>query len=270
MPSVQRPDGAEIAYDIAGNGPPVLFVHGLTNDRRSWTPVTALLERDFTCLRVDLRGHGESSLAAEYGMPSLVTDVRAVVEHAGLGEPVVIGHSLGAPVAACYAAAFAPTAVVCVDNPLRVGPFAALLQQHRDALLSPDTMEAVRVIEAILGVDIGDRVHSFPREVVLGIWDAMLTRPPEQLDATMEEVLARIDAPLLSLHGSPPPPGYEAWLTRLVPRAQIELWPGAGHLLHLADPGRFAARVRAFADAGSAKTPGASPSVDSGEAAHTD
>jgi pimeloyl-ACP methyl ester carboxylesterase len=49
---------------------------------------------------VDLRGHGDSSTAADYSMQSLVGDVRAVVEDVGLGEPAVVGHSLGASVAA--------------------------------------------------------------------------------------------------------------------------------------------------------------------------
>ena len=89
---------------------------------------------------------------------------------------------------------------------------------------------------------------AFPREVVLGIWDALLTTPPHELTATAEAVLPRIAAPLLSLHGSPPPPDYEAWLTGLVRDARVEVWPGTGHMLHLVDPDRFAARVRPLLD----------------------
>ena len=54
-----------IAYDIAGHGPLVMFVHGLTSNRRGWDPVTSQLVQDFACLRVDLRGHGDSSTAAD-------------------------------------------------------------------------------------------------------------------------------------------------------------------------------------------------------------
>jgi pimeloyl-ACP methyl ester carboxylesterase len=49
--------------------------------------------------------------------------------------------------------------------------------------------------------------------------------------------------PVLSLHGSQPPSDYVAWLTGLVRGAQIEVWEGSGHMLHLVDPERFAARV---------------------------
>ena len=241
----------KIAYDVAGDGPPVVFVHGLTSSRRSWDPVTGLLAEDFTCVPVDLRGHGESGAAPEYSMLSLVDDVRAVVEELSLDEPAIVGHSLGATVAALYAAAYGARAVVCVDQSLRFGDFAELAQPHAEALRSERTMEAVLAIdhqlqlEPYAGIaDMERRILAFPREVVLGIWDALLTTSPEELTATAEAVLPRIAAPLLSLHGSHPPPDYEAWLTRLVPSARVEVWDGTGHMLHLVDPERFAARIR--------------------------
>ena len=243
-----------IAYDVAGDGPPVVFVHGITSSRRSWDPVTELLERDFTCVRVDLRGHGESPPAPEYSMPSMAGDVRAVVEELGLGEPALVGHSLGVTVVAVYAAAYGARSVTCVDGSLRFGDFAALVQRHADELRSERTMEAMLAIDHELGLEpyagiaeMERRIRAFPREVVLGIWDQLLATPPDQLTATAEAFLPRIEAPLLSLHGSPPPPDYEAWLTGLVPSARVEVWDGSGHMLHLVDPERFAARVRSHA-----------------------
>jgi len=250
-PTLQRGDDPTIAYDIAGHGPLVLFVHGLTSNRRGWDPVTSQLVQDFTCLRVDLRGHGDSSTAADYSMPSLVGDVRAVVEDIGLGEPAVVGHSLGASVAAVYAAAYDPRALVCVDQSLRFGDFAKLVQTHADRLRGPDTMDAVLSIDHALrlepyaGVEeLERRVLAFPREVVLGVWHALLTTPADTLTSTAEALLPRISAPLLSLHGSPPPPDYQPWLTQLVPRARVESWDGTGHMLHLVDPARFISRIR--------------------------
>src|SRR5512144_485222 len=77
---------------------------GLTSSRQRWDPVTDLLAPDFTCVRVDLRGHGESSTAPDYGMQALVGDLRAVTDDLGIEEPAVVGHSLGAFVAAVFAA----------------------------------------------------------------------------------------------------------------------------------------------------------------------
>jgi pimeloyl-ACP methyl ester carboxylesterase len=249
--TLQRDDGPTIAYDIAGDGPPVVFIHGLTSFRQTWNPITTLLAPDFTCVRMDLRGHGASSAAQEYSMQSLVGDLRAVVEEVGLGEPSVVGHSLGASIAVVYAAAHGARTVVCVDQSLRFGEFAALVQARADDLRSPRTMEAVVSIDRALKLEpyadveeLERRILAFPREVVLGIWDALLTTPPEQLTAIAEALLPRVSASLLSLHGSPPPPDYESWLASLGRGARIEIWEGAGHMLHLVHPERFAARVR--------------------------
>jgi pimeloyl-ACP methyl ester carboxylesterase len=249
--TVRRDDGPTIAYDVAGAGPLVVFVHGLTSSRVSWEPVTALLAREFTCVRVDLRGHGDSSTASDYSALSLVSEVRSVVEKLDIGEPAVVGHSLGATVAAVYAAVHPARAVICVDASLRFGDFARLVQRHANTLRSDRTMEAVLAIDHELGLEpyaateeMGRRVLTFPREVLLGIWQALLTTSAEQLTAVAETILPRITAPLLALHGSPPPPDYQVWLTRLVPTARLEVWDGAGHMLHLVEPERFAARVR--------------------------
>jgi pimeloyl-ACP methyl ester carboxylesterase len=248
---LEREDGATIAYDVTGDGPLTVFIHGLTSFRQTWDPITTLLSKDFTCLRIDLRGHGASSCATDYSMRALVGDVRAVIEELGVGEPAIVGHSLGASIAAMYAAAHGTRAVVCVEQSLRFGEFATLVQAHADDLRGHRTMETVMSIDRGLKlqpyaeVDVLERrVLAFPRQVVLGIWDALLSTPPEQLTATAETMLRRIAAPLLSLHGSRPPPDYAGWLTNLAQRARVEVWDGTGHMLHLVAPERFAARVQ--------------------------
>jgi pimeloyl-ACP methyl ester carboxylesterase len=254
--TLRRGDGPSIAYDAVGEGPPVVFVHGLTSSRTSWDPVTDLLAERFTCVRVDLRGHGESEPAAEYSTLSLVGDVRAVVEELALGEPAVVGHSLGVTVAAVYAAAHGARAVVCVDSTLRFGDFAEIVRPYAGELRSDRTMEAVLAIDRELVLEPYDgieamerRVLAFPHEVVLGVWETLLATPPDELTAAAEGFLPRISAPLLSLHGTRPPEDYEAWLTGLVRDARVEVWEGTGHMLHLVEPGRFAARVEALIDA---------------------
>ena len=140
---------------------------------------------------------------------------------------------MGASIAAIYATAHGARAVICVDQSLRFGEFAGLVQAHAEDLRSQRTMEAVLSIDRALklepytGVEnIERRVLAFPREVVLGIWDALLSTPPEQLIAIAEAILPRITAPLLLLHGSPPPPDYAAWLAGLVRAARVEIGTG--------------------------------------------
>jgi pimeloyl-ACP methyl ester carboxylesterase len=251
---IVRPDGATVAYDVAGDGPPAIFLHGLTSRRQGWAPVTSLLAPDLTCIRIDLRGHGESSAAPDCSPPSIVADVRAVADELGIEAPAVVGNSFGATVAAVYAAANPVRAVACAGNSrLRFGDFAVLVQARAQALGGENAMRAVLEIDREL--DLGPykddegferRVLAFPPEVVRGIWAQVLTTPPEELTAVSEALLPAIEAPLLCLHGSPPPPDYPPWLTGLVPTAEVEVWDGMGHLLHLVDPPRFAKRVRAL------------------------
>lgn len=231
----------------------MLFLHGLTNRRQGWDPVTDLLAPDFTCIRIDLRGHGESSTASDYGMPALVADVRAVADELGVERPAVIGGSFGGALAVVYAALNPVRAAVCIDNPLRFGDFTPRIQSRAEELQGEDAMEAVWEIEEELVLapyaDIEgfrQRVLAFPPEVIRGIWATQLTTPAEQLTAASEALLPMIKAPLLALHGSPVPADYAAWLTNLVPTAELEVWDGMGHLLHMVDPPRFAARVRSL------------------------
>jgi pimeloyl-ACP methyl ester carboxylesterase len=251
--TLERPDGTIVAYEVCGQGPPVVFVHGLTSFRGSWEPVTSLLADDMTCVLIDLRGHGASARAANYAMPALASDLHAAVEEVGLGDPVVVGHSMGTTVAAVYAAAYRVRGVVCVGSTLRFGDFAARVQARGDALRGDRTMEAVLAIDHELGLEpyadieaLERRVRAFPPDVVLALWEPLLTTPADKLSATAEALLARITSPLLSIHGSPPPDGYSAWLKALVPQAQVEVWNGSGHMLHLVDPVRFAERIRRF------------------------
>ena len=86
-------------------------------------------------------------------MVSLVGDVRALVEEVARGEPAIVGHSLGASIAAVYAAAHDARAVVCVEGSLRFGEFAGLVQAHAEDLCSQRTMEAVLSIDRALKLE---------------------------------------------------------------------------------------------------------------------
>ena len=248
----------KIAREVTGSGPPIVFLHGLTNSRRAWDPVIPHFSDRFACVSLDFRGHGETGAADDYSILSLVSDVRTVVEELSLDPPAIVGHSLGGTVAAVYAAAHRARAVVCVDQSLRFGDFSEIIRPFAARLQGDDCGQALLEFERGLGLgaygetaEFERRVLTFPPEVVRGLWDAALTTPPEQLKAVSEALLPRIDAPLLSLHGSAPPDDYEQWLTRLVPAAEVEVWDGAGHMLHLVEPARFAERVaRLLNDAG--------------------
>jgi pimeloyl-ACP methyl ester carboxylesterase len=253
--SVQRPDGTTIAYDVAGAGPSVVFLHGLTGNRRRWTPVTERLLDSFTCVRVDARGHGESSQAGDYGVLAMAHDVGAVVDELGVDAPAVVGNSLGATTAAIFALTRPVRGVVIVDEPLRPSERAARIRPLEDRLRGDGFVEAMLEFEAGLGIEplagpareeLDAAVRSADPDVVLGAWERLLSSTDEELDAAMAAGLRHLRSPCLSVHGSRPPASYRRWLKRHVPHAEVEVWEGMGHFLHLVDPARFADRMRAF------------------------
>lgn len=245
-----------IAWEGSGDGRPVVFVHGITEDRRGWDSVIPLLTDRFRCVRLDLRGHGESSDAEDYSALAMADDVAAVVAEAGIDEPpLLVGHSLGAFVVTAYAVQAPARAVVNIDQSLRLGDFAAVLQPLADALRGPGFADAITTIVDALGSEgvpdserpyLDARHQAARQDVVLGVWDAVLDSPPDDLTALAESLLGGIKVPYVAIHGGDPGPGYADWLTSLVPTATVEVWGRGGHYPHLADPQRFAARLAAL------------------------
>jgi pimeloyl-ACP methyl ester carboxylesterase len=95
--------GGGIEYDVTGEGPPVVLLHGFPDSARLWRhQVPALAEAGFTVIVPDMRGYGRSDKPPEvaaYTMDLLVGDVLAVMEAAGAERAHIVGHDWGAGVA---------------------------------------------------------------------------------------------------------------------------------------------------------------------------
>ncbi len=94
-------DKVEIAYRARGAGKTALvFIHGGLADSTFWAPQLSSLAADFRVVALDLAGHGASGRArTAWTIPVFAEDVRAVVEALGLRRVVLIGNSMGGPVA---------------------------------------------------------------------------------------------------------------------------------------------------------------------------
>ena len=98
---VRSADGVEIAYSVRGTQPTALvFVHGGLADRTFWKNQLSDLSDRYTVVAMDLGGHGESGRGRKtWSISSWGEDVRAVVQALKLRRVVLIGNSLGGPVA---------------------------------------------------------------------------------------------------------------------------------------------------------------------------
>ena len=95
------PDGVKIAYTVSGKGSPALvFIHGWMCDQTFWSAQAEEFGTSNTVITIDLPGHGQSGTDREgWSMMAYGADVQAVIEHLGLTNVVLIGHSMGAPIA---------------------------------------------------------------------------------------------------------------------------------------------------------------------------
>jgi lipase len=86
------------------DAPVVVLVHGITANHLSWSMVADQLGDDATLLAPDLRGRaGSASLPGPFGMAKHARDLVAVLDHIGVDRATIVGHSMGAYVAAAFA-----------------------------------------------------------------------------------------------------------------------------------------------------------------------
>jgi pimeloyl-ACP methyl ester carboxylesterase len=87
--------GTPIHYVEEGSGSPVLLVHGVGANLRSWDDIAPVLARRHRVLRLDLRGHGQSGRIVQCTLDDFVADIVAVLDVAGIPRVHLIGFSLG-------------------------------------------------------------------------------------------------------------------------------------------------------------------------------
>jgi non-heme chloroperoxidase len=94
---ITRPDGTVLRALVAGQGRPVVFVHGYTASLSEWNVVwDELLARGFRVIAFDQRGHGRSTLGADgIGSEAMAADIAAVLRHFDVRDGALVGHSMG-------------------------------------------------------------------------------------------------------------------------------------------------------------------------------
>ncbi|MEA2646417.1 MAG: hypothetical protein QOE92_1500 [Chloroflexota bacterium] len=99
--------GTEVAYVDAGEGTPVLLLHGFPDSSFLWRhQVAALSAAGFRAIAPDLRGFGESARPEgvdSYRIGEILDDLRGLLDHLGVERCHVVGHDWGAATAWMFA-----------------------------------------------------------------------------------------------------------------------------------------------------------------------
>ena len=97
-------DDVKLRYEIAGNGPAVVLLHGWGVDLESWHFLFPNLSDEYTVIRYDRRGFGQSEGPADQSLDPI--DLRKLLDELKIDRAVVLGHSQGGGSALRFAFAF--------------------------------------------------------------------------------------------------------------------------------------------------------------------
>lgn len=252
--------GIKLGYEIDGQGPPLVLLHGFPLNRAMWRPQVAALRDRFTIITPDFRGFGESDIpSGPLTMDDYAQDVLGLLDALGQTRVMLGGCSMGGYVAFRVLARAADriTAVLIADSRAEPdteegrqrrqaaikrieadGP-SAFLEEFASLLVGPTTKAQRPGVIAAVRQIIGSPDH---RSLIAAL-SAQATRPDSR------PLLPSITAPTLVVVGEEdtltPPASSEAMVGAL-PHARMITIPGAGHLANLEAPEAFNRAAREF------------------------
>jgi pimeloyl-ACP methyl ester carboxylesterase len=238
-------DGVTIRYHVEGSGEPALvFIHGWSCDGGYWKNQVPYFSKRYTVVTVDLAGHGESDKDREiWTTEGFGEDVAAVVEALDLDRVVLVGHSMGGPVALEAAKRLGDRVlgIVGVDTFQRLGlkapdEIAQNFIKPFEADFPGFTVNFVKGMflpgadSALVSWVAGD-MSSAPPAVGIGAMKANLAYDPAP---TLEE----IHVPIYGVNGSLFPVDIETG-RRYAETFEVRIMEGLGHFPMLEDPEGF-------------------------------
>jgi len=255
-------------YERRGDGPPIVFVHGMAMSSTMWEPQMVALADEFTTVAYDVRGHGRTggSDRASYDVGLYASDLDELLTALGIERPVVCGLSMGGAIAQAYAATYpGKVAGLVLSDTFTAAPLpptARLLFTNLrffgllDRVVRYTTMNRVQtwVGERLAPGVAGDRVTiqrlmeeapTIPHTEFRKIARSVAVFPESDFDAS------RIDVPTLILYGEHAPAAFRVMHERLaghLANAEVEttVVPEAGHASNVDNPAFFTDAVRAF------------------------
>jgi pimeloyl-ACP methyl ester carboxylesterase len=169
--------------EYGGDGPLLLLWHGAGGDATIWEALIPSL-RSFRVVAQDLPGHGGSP-QPRLSVADTVADARAVLDDLGVGQPILVGHSMGGWIALHYAATLPCKALVCLDGPTNLD-YAAMginrghpgwMPDPPDVRTDLDSLDCPTLITLCSGASAAQRDWMVPFRV--GLSDHLAEHHPE-------------------------------------------------------------------------------------------
>jgi pimeloyl-ACP methyl ester carboxylesterase len=240
-------DGVTIHYETAGTGFPLVLLHGIGSNSRSWRRQLLALSADFRVIAWDAPGYGQSS--DPIGKPSMTfyaDCLRSFLDALDLRHIFLLGHSTGGVIAQEFYRANAPYVRSLLLADTRKHGSKSQLEQRLQMIrtLSPAELAAQRAPKLLTA--------SAPEPLVREVRSIMSEVRPAgyefaaiaMAEADTREVLRNLRVPTLLIWG-----GQDEitplW-DEVPPGAKLEIIEDAGHLCYVEQPERFNSIVRKF------------------------
>ena len=110
-------NGVNLNYEVSGQGPAIVFLHGLTGSTQDWVNQMSVLSLKYKVVALDMRGHGKSAAPSreeEYSIPIFAQNVLGLLKMLNIEKCCLVGHSLGGFIALEFALAHQETLAALV------------------------------------------------------------------------------------------------------------------------------------------------------------
>ncbi|HEX7331645.1 MAG TPA: alpha/beta hydrolase [Pyrinomonadaceae bacterium] len=243
---VKSTDGVPIHYSVQGKGEPALvFIHCWSCDRHLWDNQVEVFAKTNRVVTIDLAGHGQSGQGRKaWSIESFAGDVNAVMTKLDLKRAVLVGSSMGGPIALEVTRRMPGRVVgiVAVDTLQNVEgrPTA----QQLDEVMKQLRADYKGAVTGLLNQYFFS--SSTPEAVKKRITTEVISRPPELSLAILEGIfaydsapaLATVKVPIRAINGDITPTNLEV-NRKYAPQFDAVIIKGSGHYPMLEHPARF-------------------------------
>jgi len=255
-----KANGTTLYAEQAGQGPPVVFVHGMCGDARVWADQVSRLGDRFQCTTYDRRGHTRSPRTeAADTVPLHADDLAGLIESLGLAPCIVVGSSGGARIVVDFIRRHPQLVRGAVMSEPPIGSLAPDAFKGMIDEVAPKVQQAAKTDGPRAAVD------AFFQVICPGLWAiidepvkdryrdnadmlfADLGMPPYQIGA---DDIAKIDVPSVVIAGTSSHPALQEaahTLSKGLPNARLVEFESCGHVTYAERPVEFADTVATFA-----------------------
>ena len=263
-------EGSEVSYVDIGEGPVILFVHGLGGSWQNWLDNLPHFARTHRCIAPDLHGFGQSDpVDGDVSIERYARALRELLATLDVDSAVVVGNSMGGFISLELAIRYPEvveklvlvSAAVLWQEYRRAKPLVAFAGATEGTLgrmiisLQPRLASRPRLRQTALRLGGFVAPHKLPRELQRELvltarrTEGFLPAFQALANYSLRDELEKVSAPTLIVWGDADPlvgVAHARELERLIPGAQAVIYPRTGHVVQLERPERFNADVEAF------------------------